>query len=61
MSYVSAEVDWLKVLLQTHTSHPEQQLIHFMETYSHAVDKNINGQGKPIFEWFAAEVQKLKT
>jgi methanogenic corrinoid protein MtbC1 len=59
MSYVSAEVDWLKTLLETHTSQPEQ-LIHFMETYSHAVDKNIDGQGKPIFEWFNAEIQKLK-
>jgi len=60
MSYVSAEVEWLKVLLQAHET-PPQQLIHFMETYSIAVDKNINGQGKPIFEWFFAEVQKLKT
>jgi hypothetical protein len=24
------------------------------------VDKNIDGQGKPIFEWFNAEIQKLK-
>ena len=48
MSYVSAEVDWLKTLLQSYET-PPQQLIHFMETYSHAVEKNINGQGKPIF------------
>jgi MerR family transcriptional regulator, light-induced transcriptional regulator len=59
MSYVSAEVDWLKTLLQAHEMPPEQ-LIHFMETYSRAVDKNINGQGKPITEWLAAEIQKLK-
>jgi len=59
MSYVSAEVDWLKTLLQSYET-PPQQLIHFMETYSHAVDKNINGQGKPIFEWFYEEVQKMK-
>ena len=59
MAYVSAEVDWLKVLLQLRDSHPEQ-LIHFMEKYSRAVDKNINGQGKPIFEWFSAEMRKLK-
>jgi len=59
MSYVSAEVDWLKMLLHLHNSHPEQ-LVHFMETYSRAVDKNINGQGQPIFEWFATEVQKLQ-
>jgi methanogenic corrinoid protein MtbC1 len=59
MSYVSTEVDWLKTLLQSHET-PPQQLIYFMESYSRAVDKNINGQGKPIFEWFSAEVEKLR-
>ena len=59
MSYVSGEVDWLKVLLQFHEAEPEQ-LIHFMETYSAAVNKNINGQGKPIFDWFSAEVDRLR-
>ncbi len=59
MSYASGEVEWLKMLLKFHDARPEQ-LIHFMETYSAAVDKNINGQGKPIFEWFAAEVEKLR-
>ena len=59
MSYVSTEVEWLKVLLQFHEAEPEQ-LIHFIETYSAAVNKNINGQGKPIFEWFAAEMEKLR-
>lgn len=60
MSYVSGEVEWLKVLLQFHEAQPEH-LIDFMEHYSAAVNKNINGQGKPIFEWLAAEVEKLKT
>jgi DNA-binding transcriptional MerR regulator len=60
LSYVSGEVDWLKVLLQFHEARPEQ-LIQFMEAYSEAVNRNINGQGKPIFEWFAAEVEKLRT
>ena len=59
MSYVSAEVDWLKALLQAHET-PPQQLVHFMKTYVWAVDKNINGQGRPILEWFAAEIQKLE-
>ena len=59
MSYVSAEVDWLRSLLQSYDT-PPQQLIHFMEVYSQAVDKNINGQGQPIFEWLASEVEKLK-
>jgi len=59
MSHVSTEIDWLKGLLQSHGS-PEGQLMHFMQTYSHAVAKNINGQGKPIYEWLANEVEKLK-
>jgi hypothetical protein len=53
-------VEWLKVLLQSHET-PPQQLIHFMESYSQAVDKNINGQGKPIFEWLDSEIQNLKS
>jgi hypothetical protein len=32
-----------------------------MQAYSEAVNRNINGQGKPIFEWFAAEVEKLSS
>jgi MerR family transcriptional regulator, light-induced transcriptional regulator len=58
MSHVSTEVDWLKTLLQAYETDP-RQLIHFMETYSTAVNKNINGQGRPIFQWLAAEVEKL--
>ena len=60
MSYVSGEVEWLKELLQFHEAQPEQ-LIHFMQAYSEAVNQNINGQGKPIFEWFESEVEKLRT
>lgn len=59
MSPVSTEVDWLKMLLQFHQDQPEH-LIYFMETYSNAVNQNINGQGKPIVEWLAAEVEKLR-
>jgi MerR family transcriptional regulator, light-induced transcriptional regulator len=59
MSHVSTEVDWLRTLLQSHATDP-QQLIQFMETYSAAVNKNINGQGKPIFQWLASEVEKLQ-
>lgn len=57
--YVSTEVDWLRTLLQSYDT-PPQQLIHFMEIYSQAVKENINGQGKPIFEWLSNEVEKLK-
>ncbi|HEY3476080.1 MAG TPA: B12-binding domain-containing protein [Anaerolineales bacterium] len=60
MSYASGEVDWLKVLLQFHEAQPEQ-LSHFMQTYSEAVNKNINGQGKPIFEWFDAQIERLRS
>ena len=59
MSHVSSEIDWLRMLLASHATHPEQ-LALFMETYAQAVDKNINGQGKPIFEWLDSEIQKLK-
>jgi len=59
MAYVSAEVEWLRALLQSHET-PPQQLIHFMETYSQAVNNKINGQGKPVIEWLTAEVEKLK-
>ncbi|HSJ88721.1 MAG TPA: B12-binding domain-containing protein [Anaerolineales bacterium] len=59
MSLVSAEVAWLRVLLQAHET-PPQQLIYFMEMYMEAVRKNIHGQGQPISDWLATEVEKLK-
>jgi methanogenic corrinoid protein MtbC1 len=58
MSYVSAEVEWLKTLLQFHEAQPEQ-LIYFMQAYAEAVEKNLDGHGKPILEWFAREIEKL--
>jgi methanogenic corrinoid protein MtbC1 len=60
ISHVSAEVDWLRTLLNAYDT-PPQQLIHFIEKYSEAVNQNINGQGKPISEWLTNEVEKLKT
>lgn len=59
MRHVSAEVDWLKGLLQSHGS-SDGQLAYFMQTYAHAVAKHINGQGKPILEWFASEIENGK-
>jgi hypothetical protein len=59
INYVSAEIDWLRTLLQAHEESPDQ-LIHFMQTYSQAVNININGQGKPISDWLAAEVERLR-
>jgi hypothetical protein len=60
MAYVSGEIDWLKELLQFHDAQPEQ-LIHFIQAYSDAVKKTISGQGQPIIEWFASQVEKLRT
>jgi MerR family transcriptional regulator, light-induced transcriptional regulator len=59
MSHVSTEIDWLKGLLQSHGS-PKGQLVRFMQTYSEAVAKTINGQGQPIYEWFTNEIEKLR-
>jgi DNA-binding transcriptional MerR regulator/methylmalonyl-CoA mutase cobalamin-binding subunit len=59
MSHVSAEIDWLKILLTSHAAHPEQ-LIQFMDSYSQAIDKNINGQGTPIKDWLDSEMETLK-
>lgn len=58
MAHVSAEIDWLRMLLESHATHPEQ-LVYFMDAYSRAVDAHINGQGKPIFEWLSSEKNKL--
>jgi len=58
MSYVSAEVNWLKALLRSHDTPPEQ-LIHFLGSYSNALKRHINGQGKLITDWFKTELEKL--
>ncbi len=54
MELVTREVDWLKTLLQAH-ERPPQELAYFMETYSQAVDQQINGQGEPIKTWLKAQ------
>jgi len=59
MSHVSAEIDWLRMLLTSHATNPEQ-LVEFMDIYAQAVDKNINGQGKPIAQWLTSEMEKLR-
>ena len=60
MNHVSDEMDWVKFLLHAY-ERSDEELIHFMDAYAKAVNKHINGSGKPIFEWLAAEAQKLKT
>jgi cobalamin-dependent methionine synthase I len=59
MGHVSAEIDWLKGLLRLHGA-SEGQLAYFLQAYSNAVDKNINGQGSPILEWFETEIRRLE-
>jgi methanogenic corrinoid protein MtbC1 len=59
MAHVSAEIDWLKGLLRSHGV-SEGQLTSFMQVYSNAVDRNINGQGSPILAWFETELQRLQ-
>jgi len=59
MSHLSAEIDWLQMLLTSHATHPEQ-LVNFMELYAQAIDKNINGQGSPIKQWLTSEMDKLR-
>jgi hypothetical protein len=44
----------LKTLLQSH-ERPPQELADFMQSYSEAVDKHINGQGQPIKTWLNAQ------
>ena len=60
LEHVSAEIDWLQGLLRSHGS-ADDQLGYFLQAYSNAVDQSINGQGKPIFEWIEAEVQRLNS
>jgi len=50
MEHLSEEMEWLKVLLNSY-NRPRQELVAFMEGYSHAVDAHINGQGEPIKKW----------
>jgi hypothetical protein len=57
--HISAEIYWLKGLLQAHGA-PKEQLISFMRAYSQAVDQIISEQGQPIYEWLASEVEKLR-
>lgn len=57
MEHVTDEIEWLKVLLQSH-QRPPQELAYFMETYSQAVDQHINGQGEPIKVWLRKQASR---
>ena len=54
MEHITDEIEWLKVLLQTH-QRPAQELVHFMNTYSAAIDIHINGQGELIKTWLKTQ------
>lgn len=59
INYVSDEMDWVKYLLHAYAQ-PEQGLVDFINAYAKAIDKHINGSGRPIYDWLKAETQKLK-
>lgn len=59
MAYVSAELDWLKTLLQFH-NRPSQQLLHFLEIYAEAVRQTLHDQGELILTWLGSEADKLR-
>ncbi len=60
MNHVSNEMSWVKFLLQAY-ERPDEELINFMDAYAKAVNKHINGSGKPIYEWLSSEARKAKT
>jgi len=59
MNHVSDEMMWVKFLLHAY-ERPDEELVLFIDAYAKAVNNHINGSGRPIFEWLAAEAQKLK-
>jgi DNA-binding transcriptional MerR regulator len=60
INHVADEVNWVKFLLHAH-ERPEQELIGFMDAYTKAVDKHLNGSGRLITEWLSSEVKKIRT
>jgi cobalamin-dependent methionine synthase I len=56
MSHVSDEMAWVKFLLHAY-ERPDEELIDFMDAYAKAVNKHINGSGKPIIEWLKTSAQ----
>ena len=56
MEHVTKEMEWVKVLMQSH-QRPASELADFINNYSLAVDKHINGRGAPIKAWLKAQAQ----
>jgi methanogenic corrinoid protein MtbC1 len=57
MEYVTNEMEWLKTLIKSH-QRSTQELVDFMDNYSRAVDKHINGQGAPIKTWLKTQASR---
>ena len=58
MEHVTMEMEWVKVLLQSY-QRPPSELANFMNSYSQAVDKHINGQGNPIKNWLKEQASNV--
>jgi DNA-binding transcriptional MerR regulator len=58
MEHVTLEMEWVKMLIKSHERPPEE-LAYFMETYSHAVDKHLNGSGTLIKAWLKDQAQSI--
>lgn len=50
MEHVSNELEWLKVVLESH-KRPPNELALFLAKYSLAIDRHIQGTGSPIKDW----------
>ena len=59
INYVSDEMEWVKYLLHAYRQ-PEEELVKLMDAYAKAIDKHINGSGKPIYEWLLSETKKIR-
>ena len=58
MEHVTMEMEWVKVLLRSY-QRPPSELANFMNSYSQAVDKHINGQGNPIKNWLKEQASNV--
>lgn len=54
--HVDREMEWVKILMQSH-QRPASELVEFIENYSLAVDKHINGRGAPIKAWLKEQAR----
>lgn len=59
MNYLSGEIEWLKTLIKAY-ERPMQELADFIASYAKAVQQNLNGSGRPIYEWLSAEADRLQ-